>query len=108
MKKTFTLSAAIALMFAINIQVLADENAGQRLSQSLINIGGGILELPATLNHDTKTYGPIVFPISVIKGGGLFIRRELYGLYELFTSPLPIPNAYRLKLEPENPVDYFK
>jgi hypothetical protein len=37
----------------------------------------------------------------------MVIARELVGVYEFLTAPMPVPDGYRPILRPEYPWDYF-
>ena len=39
---------------------------------------------------------------------GLFVTRELVGVYEVVTFPAPVPRGYRPILSPEYPWELFE
>ena len=46
-------------------------------------------------------------PFGFVEGLGTLVVRELVGVSEFVTAPLPAPEDFRTILEPEFPWDYF-
>lgn len=78
-----------------------------KLGRGLAGMIAGVLELPGNTWQETNRRGAIGVPIGLGKGIAMVIARELVGVYEFVTSPLPVPAGYRPILEPEYPWDYF-
>jgi len=82
--------------------------AVDKLLRGLAGMVAGVLELPgnivAVANEDG---GGAAATIGFAKGLGMIPVRELVGVYEFVTSPIPFPEDYRPVIYPEYPWDYF-
>ena len=78
-----------------------------KLGRGLAGMITGVLELPGNTWQETKRRGGIGVPIGIGKGIAMVVARELVGVYEFVSSPIPVPAGYRPILEPEYPWDYF-
>jgi putative exosortase-associated protein (TIGR04073 family) len=68
----------------------------------------GVLEVPGNMVVESDTRGPGEgLPFGFVKGLGMLVVRELVGVYDFVTAPLPAPEDFRAILEPEFPWDYF-
>lgn len=68
----------------------------------------GVLEIPGNMVVESDGRGPAEgLPFGFAKGLGMLVVRELVGVYEFVTTPIPAPEDYRPILEPEFPWDYF-
>ncbi|HYN37960.1 MAG TPA: exosortase system-associated protein, TIGR04073 family [Rhodospirillales bacterium] len=81
--------------------------AQEKLGRGLAAVACGFLEVPGNIVEQTEQRGAIGVPIGLALGLGMFVARELVGLYEVLSSPFPAPAGYRPILEPEYPWDYF-
>jgi putative exosortase-associated protein (TIGR04073 family) len=111
-KNSVSFRAALLLVLATqNIQAdTLEQNYSiqQKLGRGLANISFGFMELPANLNRETEAHGGLGFPLGFVIGTGMMVERELVGVYELISAPIPLPEGYRPILQPEYPWNYFK
>src|SRR5512144_2908800 len=101
---------ALALLAAL---LLAPSPAGaqtavDKLGRGLAGMTCGFLEFPGNIYRETKRNGAEGIPLGFAKGLGMIVARELVGVYEFVTAPLPFPDDYRPILEPEYPWGYFE
>jgi putative exosortase-associated protein (TIGR04073 family) len=86
----------------------AAQSAQRKLGRSLANMTTGFLEVPGQMVRETRARGAGVgVPLGFVKGLGGIVVRELVGVYEFLTSPLPWPAGYQPIIEPEFPWGYF-
>ena len=86
-------SAALvtAVVFAA-IPVSAD-TAGRKALRGLANIGCGYLAIPGEMSSYWEKDGPaMAWSAGLGVGLGMFVARELMGVFELLTSPAPWPS----------------
>jgi putative exosortase-associated protein (TIGR04073 family) len=95
------------LLVLTSHQVNAD-NIAHKFVRGAAAVGCGFMEFPASLNQETEAHGAWGFPLGFVLGAAKLGRRELVGVYELVTAPLPLPANYQAILEPEYPWSYFK
>jgi putative exosortase-associated protein (TIGR04073 family) len=104
------IGAAILLASTL---VLASRIAGaqtweRKLARGLAGMTLGVLEVPGNMVVESDQRGPAEgLPFGFVKGLGMLVVRELVGVYEFVTAPLPAPEDFRPILEPEFPWDYF-
>jgi putative exosortase-associated protein (TIGR04073 family) len=80
----------------------------RKLARGLSGMVAGVLELPGNMVAGTQVRGPGEgLPFGLAKGLGMVVVRELVGVYEFVTTPLPAPEGFRPILRPEFPWDYF-
>src|SRR5262249_17034453 len=108
-------SFVIALAFVVAVGAIlarpapaAAQDATTKLGRGLAGMTTGVLELPGNIKAETEEDGARGIPIGLAKGIGMVIAREVVGVYEFVSAPLPVPHGYQPILEPEFPWDYFK
>ena len=97
----------VATLILTNIQVQAD-TMEHKFLRGAAALGCGFMEFPASLNQETEAHGAWGFPLGFALGAAKLVRRELVGVYELISAPIPLPANYQAILEPEYPWSYFK
>jgi len=86
-----------------------EDTAVDKLTRGLAGMTTGFLELPGNMVAETRDHGaPTGMTIGFAKGLGMIPVRELVGVYEFVTSPVPVPDDYEPILQPEYPWDYFQ
>ena len=85
----------------------AAQTAVDKLGRGLAGMTCGFLEFPGNIYRETNRSGAAGIPLGFAKGLGMIVARELVGVYEFVTAPLPFPDDYRPILEPEYPWSYF-
>ena len=79
-----------------------------KLLRGLAGMVAGVLELPGNIVAvNREDGGGAAATIGFAKGLGMIPVRELVGVYEFITSPIPFPEGYRSILSPEYPWEYF-
>lgn len=77
-------------------------NMMHKLGRGLVNVFTGWIEIPKNIAVEWKKNDPFSgFIIGMFKGFGWGWGRTLCGVYDVFTFPLPIPEAYTPLMEPE-------
>jgi putative exosortase-associated protein (TIGR04073 family) len=99
-------SAALLLLAPLEASA---QSAPRKLGRGLAAMTCGFLELPGNIVKETRARGAGVgVPLGFAKGLGGIVVRELVGVYEFLTAPMPWPAGYKPILEPEFPWDYFE
>jgi putative exosortase-associated protein (TIGR04073 family) len=103
MKRNLWLSGILMglLMVGALDATAADENAFTKFGRGMANIvtsPGELYTQPLLLSKDhdpaTAVFG------GILKGTAVFLARELVGLYEVITFPVPVPKGYRPLIQP--------
>jgi putative exosortase-associated protein (TIGR04073 family) len=69
----------------------------------------GFLEIPGNMVAETRRRGPgYGLTLGFAMGLGRVVVRELVGVYELLSSPFPLPAGYGPIIDPEFPWGYFE
>jgi putative exosortase-associated protein (TIGR04073 family) len=84
-----------------------DYGPTDKLSRGVANITTGVLALPGTIAQKTEEDGASGVPVGIGMGLYHMVARELVGVYDLVTFPLPQPNNYRPVMQPAYPWQYF-
>jgi len=105
-------SVALALVATLAAApACAEEDAEGALGKAgrgLAAVATGLLEVPGNVVASTRERGAAVgVPLGLAKGLGMTVVRELVGVYELVTAPVPAPDDYAPILQPEYPWSYF-
>lgn len=101
----------LAIVVALGTLTASDadaQTAGHKVGRGLAAIACGFLEVPGNIVKETDERGAVGVPIGLAIGLGMFVARELVGLYEVLSAPFPAPPGYRPILDPEYPWDYFE
>ena len=82
--------------------------AGRKLGRGLAAMTCGFLEVPGNIVETSRERGPgWGITLGFAEGLGRLVVRELVGVYEFVTAPLPVPAGYQPILRPEYPWGYF-
>ena len=84
------------------------QTAVDKLLRGLAGMTCGVLEFPGNIYREVDRHGGAGAPLGFVKGVGMIVVRELAGVYEFVTAPIPFPDDYRPLLEPEYPWGYFE
>lgn len=83
--------------------------AMDKLGRGLAGMTTGFLELPGNIVAESRDHGAgAAATVGVAKGIGMIPVRELVGVYNFVTAPIPYPDGYRPILHPEYPWQYFE
>ncbi|HWP64293.1 MAG TPA: exosortase system-associated protein, TIGR04073 family [Candidatus Limnocylindria bacterium] len=97
----------MALLLLLLPAPAAAQTAMAKLGRGLAGMTCGFLEFPGNIYREANHSGGEGIPLGFAKGLGMIVARELVGVYEFVTAPMPFPRGYRRILEPEYPWDYF-
>jgi putative exosortase-associated protein (TIGR04073 family) len=90
-------------------QPTGDQNAGRKLGRGISNLLFGIVEVPNQITQTTSERGGAAgCSFGIGKGLMRWIGRELVGVYEIVTFPLPIPHGYKPIMKPEWPNEDYE
>ena len=101
---------AVALVAPAHADRLGVEGYGpaDKLGRGLANMVTGVLALPGSIAEGAHENGASGAAVGLGKGIARTIARELAGVYEFVTFPLPAPRGYRPILDPPYPWEYFQ
>jgi putative exosortase-associated protein (TIGR04073 family) len=95
MKKNLVLFVALVSLIAAPFRADA-QTFSDKLGRGLANALTGLLAMPYTMKQETDDNGIVAgITTGLVKGIGNVIVRELVGVYEILTFPLPLPEDYR-------------
>jgi len=94
---------------ALAPSALAEEgSAARKFGRGLAGVTLGVLEIPGNIVQEGRTNGALsAATVGLAMGLGKFVAREVIGVYELLTTPFPIPADFEPVLAPEFPWQYF-
>ena len=99
----------VPLTHANNDQAPSGQNALRKLGRGFANLLFGIVEVP---NQYTKAVaehgGASGVTYGVPKGIVRWFARELTGVYEIVTFPVPYPKGYKPVMRPEFPNEDYE
>jgi putative exosortase-associated protein (TIGR04073 family) len=97
-----------ALIVFFGVSAARADTAVDKLGRGVAGMTTGVLEIPGNIKEESERNGAgYGATVGVAKGVGMTIARELVGVYEFVTAPIPVPHGFRPVLEPEYPWDYF-
>jgi putative exosortase-associated protein (TIGR04073 family) len=87
------LCVAVVLMLLSTLGVQAGDPF-RKLGRGIINVGFGVCEIPMKVYDVNKEEGGLAaVSYGTLKGIGFFIAREVVGVVEIATFPMPLPGA---------------
>ena len=112
--KTLIFSFAALLITALTAQADTDQapsghNALRKLGRGCSNVLFGIVEVPNQFTKANSEHGGAA-GVTYGLGKGLvrWVGRELVGVYEIVTFPLPVPRGYKPVMKPEFPNEDYE
>ena len=84
------------------------QNALRKLGRGIANVLFGIVEVPNQITKATSEHGGGALPYGIGKGFVRWFGRELAGVYDIVTFPVPIPKGYKPVMKPEFPADDYE
>ena len=80
----------------------------RKLGRGFAAMTCGVMEVPGNMVKVSREKGPAYgFTLGFVEGLGMIVVRELVGVYEFVTFPIPAPAGYKPILRPEYPWGYF-
>jgi putative exosortase-associated protein (TIGR04073 family) len=114
MKHRIILALGCACLCWVGVSVAGAEEsavnhtAGRKLGRGCANLLFGIVEIPNQIQHTSQQDGGgAAVTLGVGRGIGKFLWREVVGVYEIVTFPVPVPRGYKPIVQPEFPTDEF-
>lgn len=112
-RTVFCLIGALLLGSAIPVQAGTDDppqghHALRKLGRGVGNTLFGIVEVPNQITKANAEHGGGAFFYGIGKGFVRWLGRELVGVYEIVTFPLPLPRGYKPIMQPEFPGDDYE
>ncbi len=103
----FTVFASLAL--ADNDQPPSGHNALRKLGRGFSNLLFGFIEMPNQYTKAVAEHGGAAgVTYGLPKGFVRWIGRELVGVYEIVTFPVPLPRGYKPVMKPEFPNEDYE
>ncbi len=86
----------------------AEQDPTRKVGRGLAGIVGGFLEVPGNVIEETRMNGAVWgMTIGLGRGLGMFLSRELVGVYEVLTAPFEVPSGFEPIIAPEFSWEYF-
>lgn len=114
MKDVLWRRAALVLVVVVAIAAPSSVQAARytavrKLGRGFAGMTCGVMELPGNMVKVTREKGPAYgFTLGFVQGLGMIVVRELVGVYEFVTAPIPAPAGYKPIIQPEYPWGYFE
>jgi putative exosortase-associated protein (TIGR04073 family) len=104
------LALAVAAALAVpGSASAAGYTALRKLGRGFAAMTCGVMEVPGNMAKVTREQGPgYGFTLGFVQGLGMIVVRELVGVYEFVTAPIPLPAGYKPIIRPEYPWGYFE
>ena len=104
---------AVLLLGSLTVQAETDQtpkgqNALRKLGRGFANVLFGVVEVPNQITKANSDQGGAAIPYGIGKGFVRWIGRELVGVYEIATFPIPLPNGYKPVMKPEFPNEDYE
>ena len=101
--------AVVAATAAPSSAHAARYTAVRKLGRGFAAMTCGVMEVPGNMAKVTREKGPAYgFTLGFVQGLGMIVVRELVGVYEFVTAPIPAPAGYKPIIQPEYPWGYFE
>ncbi|MFA6635791.1 MAG: exosortase system-associated protein, TIGR04073 family [Candidatus Omnitrophota bacterium] len=98
--KKIAVILVVLVSLAVSLHQAEAQTAADKLGRGLANALTGMLALPYTMKEETDNNGIIAgITTGMVKGIGNVIVREIVGVYEILTFPIPVPEGYRPVLD---------
>jgi putative exosortase-associated protein (TIGR04073 family) len=112
--KTLILSFIVLFVSALIAQADTDQaprgnNALRKLGRGCSNVLFGVVEVPNQFTKvNSEHCGAAGVTYGIGKGLVRWVGRELVGVYEIVTFPLPVPRGYKPIMKPEFPNEDYE
>jgi putative exosortase-associated protein (TIGR04073 family) len=113
-RKTLCLVCGLTVALALPARAGTDDppqghHALRKLGRGFANVLFGIVEVPNQITKVTAEQGGGAgTTYGVGKGLGRWLWREVVGVYEVVTFPIPLPKGYRPIMQPEFPGEDYE
>ena len=100
--------AALALALLALPGTAGAQTAARKVGRGLAAMTTGFLEVPGNIVKTSRERGyGWGFTLGFVQGLGMIVVRELVGVYEFVSCPIPVPAGFEPIIEPEFPWSYF-
>ena len=94
MRKNLKLLCVVAVFMLISTISVQAGDPFRKLGRGIINAGFGVLEIPVKVYDVNREEGGLAaISYGTLKGIGFFVAREVVGVVEIATFPIPLPGA---------------
>ncbi len=118
MKWLIIVCMSVTITLSLAVSVSAEENEGKwinsndyrpnaailamdKFGRGFINTVFGVIEIPKqSVKRAIETHSSYGYASGLFVGIGFFVLRELAGVYELVTFPIPLPSGYEAVIDP--------
>jgi putative exosortase-associated protein (TIGR04073 family) len=101
--------AALALALLALPGAAEAQTAARKVGRGLAAMTTGFLEVPGNIVKVSRDRGyGWGFTLGFVQGLGMIVVRELVGVYEFVTCPIPVPAGFEPIIQPEFPWSYFE
>jgi len=84
------------------------QTAARKVGRGLAAMTTGFLEVPGNIVKTSRERGyGWGFTLGFVEGLGMIVVRELVGVYEFLSCPIPVPSGFQPVIQPEFPWSYF-
>ena len=84
------------------------QNALRKLGRGIANVLFGIVEVPNQITKAASEHGGGGIPYGIGKGFVRWFGREVTGVYDVVTFPVPFPKGYKPIMKPEFPNEDYE
>jgi putative exosortase-associated protein (TIGR04073 family) len=84
------------------------QNALRKLGRGIANVLFGIVEVPNQITKAAAEHGGGGIPYGIGKGFVRWFGREVTGVYDVVTFPVPFPKGYKPIMKPEFPNEDYE
>ena len=100
---------SVSLIHADTDQAPSSHNALRKLGRGFANLLFGVVEVPNQITKANAEHGGAASAAyGIPKGIFRWFGRELTGVYEIITFPIPAPKGYKPIMKPEFPNEDFE
>ena len=101
-------AATLCLVALMSPAPAEADTAARKAGRGLAAMTTSFLEVPGNMVETSRERGYAVgLPLGFAKGLGMIVVRNLVGVYEFVTCPIPAPAGFRPIIRPEFPWGYF-
>ncbi len=98
----------VTFLFPASVAGAVEYTAARKAGRGLAAMTCAFLEIPGNIVTETEEHGAAQgFALGLTLGLGNMVVRTLVGVFELVSSPFPVPEGFKPIIEPEFPWGYF-
>lgn len=98
----------VTFLVPASVAGAVEYTAARKAGRGLAGMTCAFLEIPGNIVKETRANGAGPgFALGLTLGLGNMVLRTLVGVFELVSSPFPVPDDFKPIIEPEYPWGYF-